>query len=195
MNVNRNSDLNITNSSIDAEKSLEVKNIDGGISALNTYQGSAGAIALNVSYSKLKSAGVDNLNIKGSNLKAVENILIENSDVSNTEVNSVGIAAGLGTGGVLIAEGDVTSNNKISIDNGTTLTSTKGSVNVASYSGNSDNSLKLETISKSGGLIFAGAGIVAVGKGNSTAEIDIGNNTSINAANDIYISANNNFGV
>lgn len=190
LNVNKNSALNLENTSIDAVNALNVRNISGGTSALNTYQGSAGGIALNVSYSKLKSSGVDDLNIIGSNLKAAKDISIENADRSSTGIKAIGIASGLGAGGVLIAEGTTTGNNKIFVNNAT-LTSDNGSVNII---GNANNKLDIETVSKSAAVAFAGSGIVAVGKENSAAEIEIDNNTNISAATDIYISSQNNSG-
>lgn len=189
LNVSKNSALNVINTNINSADDISIRNSVSGTTKLDITQGSAGLFAANVSYAALNSSGVDKVKISGGNFTAGSSINVINSDNSQSNVNSVGVALGAGAAGVLIAEGRVDSANNIVIDNGAEFTTT--GKEVTQENGETESSinikdtnstpLKVEAQAVTGGALFAGTGIAATATTNGSAEIEIGEGVKFNS--------------
>ena len=200
LNVNKNSDLNLTNTNIKAENAISISNFVDGITELEITQGSAGAFAANVSYAALNSGGNDKIKISGGKFTAGNSIDVFNVDNSESVINSVGVAVGAGAAGFLIAEGKTDSSSNITIDNGAEFTTTGKEIELENGEKYNESSiyiqningtpLKVEAQAVTGGALFAGTGIAATAVTNGSSEIEIGEGVNLNSKN-LNISAIN----
>lgn len=202
LNVNRNSIININNSSI-AAQNLAVNTSQKGSSGLDIYQGSVGGTAsIGAAYGSATSNGVNNISVAGSNFDVTGNIDINANDESRTEVNAIGVSlAGGGAASVIVAQGE--NNSETTIDVSGTDINAAGDINIhaerqakdengdiVDNEGNKYNSLSVSAIAASGGLAFAGTGVGATANEYGTVGVEV-NGSDFTAGNDISITALN----
>lgn len=205
LNVNRNTIVNVIGTDINAANGIDLASKVTGSSTLNAYQGTAGLLGVNAAYAEATSRGISNVNIAASTLDGGDiNILADDS--SRTEINAIGITAGVVSLGAIIAEGTNTSETTITIADGTEMTADEdinisaerkakdSEGNTKDADGNEYNSLSVNAIAGSGGLVAAGAGLGATANelGKVGVEINSTNNANnLTAAKNINISALN----
>ena len=202
LNVNRNSIININNSSI-AAQNLAVNTSQKGSSGLDIYQGSVGGTAsIGAAYGSATSNGVNNISVAGSDFDVTGNIDINANDESRTEVNAIGVSlAGGGAASVIVAQGE--NNSETTIDVSGTDINAAGDINIhaerqakdengdiVDNEGNKYNSLSVSAIAASGGLAFAGTGVGATANEYGTVGVEV-NGSDFTAGNDISITALN----
>lgn len=203
LNVNRNSIININNSSI-AAQNLAVNTSQKGSSGLDIYQGSVGGTAsIGAAYGSATSNGVNNISVAGSDFDVTGNIDINANDESRTEVNAIGVSlAGGGAASVIVAQGE--NNSETTIDVSGTDINAAGDINIHAErqakdengntvdgKGNQYNSLSVSAVAGSGGLLFAGAGVGATANEFGTVGAVVTGGSSFTAGNAINITALN----
>lgn len=203
LDVNRNSIINISNTSIDA-KDLAVSTSQKGNSGLEIYQGSVGGTAsIGAAYGSATSNGVNNISVAGSDFDVTGNIDINANDESRTEVNAIGVTLSAGgAASIVVAQGTNDSSTTVNISN-TDITA-DGNIdinaerqakdengNTVDGKGNQYNSLSVSAIAGSGGLLFAGAGVGATANEYGTVGAVVTGGSNFTAGNAINITALN----
>lgn len=203
LDVNRNSIINISNTSIDA-KDLAVSTSQKGNSGLEIYQGSVGGTAsIGAAYGSATSNGVNNISVAGSDFDVTGNIDINANDESRTEVNAIGVTLSAGgAASIVVAQGTNDSSTTVNISN-TDITA-DGNIdinaerqakdengNTVDGKGNQYNSLSVSAIAGSGGLLFAGAGVGATANEYGTVGAVFTGGSNFTAGNAINITALN----
>lgn len=202
LNVNRNVGVNITGGNITAAKAVELASVINGSSNLDVYQGTAGILGVNAAYGGATSKGESGVTISSGKINGGSiNILAE--DAGRTDVDAIGITAGVVSAGAIVAEGTNESQTAVNISN-TTMNSvadidikaerqakdSEGKTTDAE--GNKYASLNINATAGSGGLLGAGAGLGAVAEEKGSVKVNLsGMRNTLTAGEALNINAFN----
>lgn len=196
LDVNRNSVVNINNTTINA-KDLAVSTTQKGTSNLSIYQGNVGgAGSIGAAYGSAASSGVNNINVSDSDFTVTNDIDINAKDESSTEVNAIGVTLSAGgAASIVVAQGTNDSSTTVNISD-TDITA-DGNIDINAErqakdeKGNKVDSLSVSAKAASGGLMFAGAGVGATANELGKVGVTVADDSNFTAGSDINITALN----
>ena len=194
LNVNRNVGVNIKGGGITAD-TVNIGTDITGKAELNVYQGSASVYAGNAAIAMVNTTGKNDITINGTTI-AGNDISIMAADQAETNLQAVGVAAGIVAAGALVAEAEndsdvsvsmtgtvVTAEEKESKDeNGNTVTDADG--NIVYEDGNIEittnkaNKVTAQANNTAGGAVG--------GTGMGATVTDTGSSTVALAANEMF---------
>lgn len=196
LDVNRNSVVNINNTTINA-KDLAVSTTQKGTSNLSIYQGNVGgAGSIGAAYGSASSTGVNNISVSGSTLNVDSNVDINANDESKTAVDAFGVTlAGGGAASIIVAQGSNNSSTNIDV-NDTDIYAGEDIDIHAERQAKDENGNKLDTLSvsaeaASGGLVFAGVGVGATANELGKVGVEVTGGSNFRAGKAINITALN----
>ena len=203
LNVHRNVGVNITGGNITAEKAVELASVINGSSNLDVYQGTAGILGVNAAYGGATSKGESGVTISSGTTINGGSINILAEDAGRTDVDAIGITAGVVSAGAIVAEGTNQSQTAVNISD-TEMTAdadidikaerqAKDSEgNTTDAEGNKYASLNINATAGSGGLLGAGAGLGAVAEEKGSVKVNLsGMNNTLTAGEVLNINAFN----
>lgn len=201
LNVHRNVGVNITGGNITAAKAVELASVINGSSNLDVYQGTAGILGVNAAYGGATSDGTSGVTISSGKIDGGSiNILAE--DAGRTDVDAIGLNAGVVSAGAIVAEGTNESQTAVNISN-TEMNSdadidikaerqAKDSEgNTTDAEGNKYASLNINATAGNGGLLGAGAGLGAVAEEKGSVKVNLDEFNTLTAGEALNINAFN----
>ena len=202
LNVNRNVGVNITGGNITAAKAVELASVINGSSNLDVYQGTAGILGVNAAYGGATSKGESGVTISSGKINGGSiNILAE--DAGRTDVDAIGLNAGVVSAGAIVAEGtnesqtsvnisDTEMNSVADIDIKAERQAKDSEGNTTDAEGNKYASLNINATAGIGGLLGAGAGLGAVAEEKGSVKVNIsGMSNTLTAGEALNINAFN----
>lgn len=202
LNVHRNVGVNITGAKITAKNAVELASVINGSSNLDVYQGTAGILGVNAAYGGVTSDGTSGVTISSGTIDGGSiNILAE--DAGRTDVDAIGITAGVVSAGAIVAEGtnesqtavnisDTEMNSDADIDIKAERQAKDSEGNTTDAKGNKYASLNINATAGSGGLLGAGAGLGAVAEEKGSVKVNIsGMSNTLTAGEALNINAFN----
>lgn len=202
LNVHRNVGVNITGAKITAKKAVELASVINGSSNLDVYQGTAGILGVNAAYGGATSDGTSGVTISSGTIDGGSiNILAE--DAGRTDVDAIGITAGVVSAGAIVAEGtnesqtavnisDTEMNSDADIDIKAERQAKDSEGNTTDAKGNKYASLNINATAGSGGLLGAGAGLGAVAEEKGSVKVNLsGMSNTLTAGEALNINAFN----
>lgn len=196
LDVNRNSVVNINNTTINA-KDLAVSTTQKGTSNLSIYQGNVGgAGSIGAAYGSASSTGVNNISVSGSTLNVDSNVDINANDESKTAVDAFGVTlAGGGAASIIVAQGSNNSSTNIDVNDTDIYAGEDIDIHAERQAkdekGNKVDSLSVSAKAMSGGLMFAGAGVGATANELGKVGVTVADDSNFTAGSDINITALN----
>lgn len=196
LDVNRNSVVNINNTTINA-KDLAVSTTQKGTSNLSIYQGNVGgAGSIGAAYGSASSTGVNNISVSGSTLNVDSNVDINANDESKTAVDAFGVTlAGGGAASIIVAQGSNNSSTNIDVNDTDIYAGEDIDIHAERQAkdekGNKVDSLSVSAKAMSGGLMFAGAGVGATANELGKVGVTVADDSKFTAGSDINITALN----
>lgn len=203
LNVHRNVGVNITGAEITAEKAVELASVINGSSNLDVYQGTVSILGVNAAYGGATSDGTSGVTISSSTTINGGSINILAEDAGRTDVDAIGITAGVVSAGAIVAEGTNQSQTAVNISD-TEMTAdadidikaerqAKDSEgNTTDAEGNKYASLNINATAGSGGLLGAGAGLGAVAEEKGSVKVNLsGMSNTLTAGEVLNINAFN----
>lgn len=192
LNVHRNVGVDISGGSITAGNAVDVGTDITGEAELNVYQGSGGIIGANAAYAGVNTTGSSDINLNGVTIEG-KNISIAAQDNAKTDLQAVGVAAGVAALGALAAEAANDSDVSVNMT-GTTVTANEdkdddesGKVEITT---NKANTVTAQAVNTAGGAIGGtGMGATVTDTGSST--IGLTGNT-MQATKNIDVNAKTN---
>ncbi len=192
LNVHRNVGVDIDGGSITAGNAVNVGTDINGEAKLNVYQGSGGVVAVNAAYAGVKTTGSSDIDLSDVTI-AGKNISIAAQDNAKTDLQAVGVAAGVAALGALAAEAANDSDVSVNMT-GTTVTANEdkdddesGKVEITT---NKANTVTAQAVNTAGGAIGGtGMGATVTDTGSST--IGLTGNT-MQATKNIDVNAKTN---
>ena len=201
LNVHRNVGVNITGGNITAEKAVELASVINGSSNLDVYQGTAGILGVNAAYGGATSDGTSGVTISSGTIDGGSiNILAE--DAGRTDVDAIGLNAGVVSAGAIVAEGtnesqtavnisDTEMNSVADIDIKAERQAKDSEGNTTDAEGNKYASLNINATAGSGGLLGAGAGLGAVAEEKGSVKVNLDEFNTLTAGEALNINAFN----
>ena len=202
LNVLRNVGVNINGGNITAEKAVELASVINGSSNLDVYQGTAGILGVNAAYGGATSDGTSGVTISSGTIDGSSiNILAE--DAGRTDVDAIGLNAGVVSAGAIVAEGtnesqtsvnisDTEMNSVADIDIKAERQAKDSEGNTTDAKGNKYASLNINATAGSGGLLGAGAGLGAVAEEKGSVKVNLsGMRNTLTAGEALNINAFN----
>lgn len=196
LDVNRNSVVNINNTTINA-KDLAVSTTQKGTSNLSIYQGNVGgAGSIGAAYGSASSTGVNNISVSGSTLNVDSNVDINANDESKTAVDAFGVTlAGGGAASIIVAQGSNNSSTNIDVNDTDIYAGEDIDIHAERQAkdekGNKVDSLSVSAKAMSGGLMFAGAGVGATANELGKVGVTVADDSNFTAGSYINITALN----
>lgn len=196
LDVNRNSVVNINNTTINA-KDLAVSTTQKGTSNLSIYQGNVGgAGSIGAAYGSASSTGVNNISVSGSTLNVDSNVDINANDESKTAVDAFGVTlAGGGAASIIVAQGSNNSSTNIDVNDTDIYAGEDIDIHAEHQAkdekGNKVDSLSVSAKAMSGGLMFAGAGVGATANELGKVGVTVADDSNFTAGSYINITALN----
>lgn len=196
LDVNRNSVVNINNTTINA-KDLAVSTTQKGTSNLSIYQGNVGgAGSIGAAYGSASSTGVNNISVSGSTLNVDSNVDINANDESKTAVDAFGVTlAGGGAASIIVAQGSNNSSTNIDVNDTDIYAGEDIDIHAERQAkdekGNKVDSLSVSAKAMSGGLMFAGAGVGATANELGKVGVTVADDRNFTAGSYINITALN----
>lgn len=196
LDVNRNSVVNINNTTINA-KDLAVSTTQKGTSNLSIYQGNVGgAGSIGAAYGSASSTGVNNISVSGSTLNVDSNVDINANDESKTAVDAFGVTlAGGGAASIIVAQGSNNSSTNIDVNDTDIYAGEDIDIHAERQAkdekGNKVDSLSVSAKAMSGGLMFAGAGVGATANELGKVGVTVADDSNFTAGKAINLTALN----
>lgn len=203
LNVHRNVGVNITDAEITAANAVELASVINGSSNLDVYQGTVSILGVNAAYGGATSKGESDVTISSDTTINGGSINILAEDAGRTDVDAIGITAGVVSAGAIVAEGTNESQTAVNISN-TEMNSdadidikaerqAKDSEgNTTDAEGNKYASLNINATAGSGGLLGAGAGLGAVAEEKGSVKVNLsGMRNTLTAGEALNINAFN----
>lgn len=202
LNVHRNVGVNISGAEITAAKAVELASVINGSSNLDVYQGTAGILGVNAAYGGATSDGTSGVTISSVTTINGGSINILAEDAGRTDVDAIGITAGVVSAGAIVAEGTNESQTAVNVSN-TTMTSAAdidikaerqakdSEGNTTDAKGNKYASLNINATAGSGGLLGAGAGLGAVAEEKGSVKVNLDEFNTLTAGEALNINAFN----
>lgn len=196
LDVNRNSVVNINNTTINA-KDLAVSTTQKGTSNLSIYQGNVGgAGSIGAAYGSASSTGVNNISVSGSTLNVDSNVDINANDESKTAVDAFGVTlAGGGAASIIVAQGSNNSSTNIDVNDTDIYAGEDIDIHAERQAkdekGNKVDSLSVSAKAMSGGLMFAGAGVGVTANELGKVGVTVADDSNFTAGSYINITALN----
>lgn len=183
LNVHRNVGVNITGGNITAAKAVELASVINGSSNLDVYQGTAGILGVNAAYGGATSDGTSGVTISSGTIDGGSiNILAE--DAGRTDVDAIGLNAGVVSAGAIVAEGTNQSQTAVNISD--TKMKSDADIDIKAErqakdsegkttdaEGNKYASLNINATAGIGGLLGAGAGLGAVAEEKGSVKVNL----------------------
>ena len=203
LNVHRNVGVNITGGNITAENAVELASVINGSSNLDVYQGTAGILGVNAAYGGATSDGTSGVTISSGTTIDGGSINILAEDAGRTDVDAIGITAGVVSAGAIVAEGtnesqtavnisDTEMNSDADIDIKAERQAKDSEGNTTDAKGNKYASLNINATAGSGGLLGAGAGLGAVAEEKGSVKVNLsGMRNTLTAGEALNINAFN----
>lgn len=189
LNIHRNVSVAVSGADITADNIQIGTNIDGE-AYLDVYQGSAGLINGNAAVGKVNTSGSSAVRLAGTTVKG-QDIDISAQDNSDTEIDSVAVAAGGLAVGALIAEAENSSDVNIVLQNANITANSEagkeetGNINVAAEKNNSITVNATNVVAST----IGGAGMQATVSDNGSNAVQLSGST-MSADKNIDVAAN-----
>ncbi|SCM78866.1 putative Adhesin HecA family [uncultured Sporomusa sp.] len=121
LNVHRNTRVEIDDAALTAARNIHAQALvqdRGAGTRMNMLQGTAGVFGVSAGYAKLATHGSGSVDIRNSSLQAngQDGITVEAKDQGSTEINALGLTAGLVGAGVIITDAANDSSVAVNID-------------------------------------------------------------------------------
>lgn len=203
LNVHRNVGVNITGAEITAAKAVELASVINGSSNLDVYQGTVSILGVNAAYGGATSKGESDVTISSDTTINGGSINILAEDAGRTDVDAIGITAGVVSAGAIVAEGtnesqtavnisDTEMNSDADIDIKAERQAKDSEGNTTDAKGNKYASLNINATAGSGGLLGAGAGLGAVAEEKGSVKVNLsGMRNTLTAGEALNINAFN----
>lgn len=203
LNVHRNVGVNITGAEITAAKAVELASVINGSSNLDVYQGTVSILGVNAAYGGVTSKGESDVTISSDTTINGGSINILAEDAGRTDVDAIGITAGVVSAGAIVAEGtnesqtavnisDTEMNSDADIDIKAERQAKDSEGNTTDAKGNKYASLNINATAGSGGLLGAGAGLGAVAEEKGSVKVNLsGMRNTLTAGEALNINAFN----
>ena len=203
LNVHRNVGVNITGAEITAAKAVELASVINGSSNLDVYQGTVSILGVNAAYGGATSKGESDVTISSDTTINGGSINILAEDAGRTDVDAIGITAGVVSAGAIVAEGtnesqtavnisDTEMNSDADIDIKAERQAKDSEGNTTDAKGNKYASLNINATAGSGGLLGVGAGLGAVAEEKGSVKVNLsGMRNTLTAGEALNINAFN----
>ena len=203
LNVHRNVGVNITDAEITAANAVELASVINGSSNLDVYQGTVSILGVNAAYGGATSKGESDVTISSDTTINGGSINILAEDAGRTDVDAIGITAGVVSAGAIVAEGtnesqtavnisDTEMNSDADIDIKAERQAKDSEGNTTDAEGNKYASLNINATAGSGGLLGAGAGLGAVAEEKGSVKVNLsGMRNTLTAGEALNINAFN----
>ena len=202
LNVHRNVGVNITDAEITAEKAVELASVINGSSNLDVYQGTVSILGVNAAYGRATSKGESGVTISSGTTINGGSINILAEDAGRTDVDAIGIGAGVVSAGAIVAEGtnesqtavnisDTEMNSVADIDIKAERQAKDSEGKTTDAAGNKYASLNINAIVGNGGLLGAGAGLGAVAEEKGSVKVNLDEFSTLTAGEALNINAFN----
>lgn len=189
LNIHRNVGVAVSGTDITADNVQVGTNIDGEAN-LDVYQGSAGLINGNAAVGKINTSGSSAVSLAGTTVTG-QDIDISAQDNSDTDIDSVAVAAGGLAVGALVAEAENSSDVNVVLQN-TNVTANfeagkeeTGKINVAAEKNNSITVNATNVVAST----IGGAGMQATVSDNGSNIVQL-NGSTMSADKNIDVAAN-----
>lgn len=202
LNVHRNVGVNITGAEITAAKAVELASVINGSSNLDVYQGTVSILGVNAAYGGATSKGESDVTISSDTTINGGSINILAEDAGRTDVDAIGIGAGVVSAGAIVAEGTNESQTAVNISN--TEMNSDADIDIKAErqakdsegkttdaAGNKYASLNINAIVGNGGLLGAGAGLGAVAEEKGSVKVNLDEFNTLTAGEALNINAFN----
>ena len=202
LNVHRNVGVNITDAEITAANAVELASVINGSSNLDVYQGTVSILGVNAAYGGATSKGESGVTISSDTTINGGSINILAEDAGRTDVDAIGIGAGVVSAGAIVAEGTNESQTAVNISN--TEMNSDADIDIKAErqakdsegkttdaAGNKYASLNINAIVGNGGLLGAGAGLGAVAEEKGSVKVNLDEFNTLTAGEALNINAFN----
>lgn len=203
LNVHRNVGVNITDAEITAANAVELASVINGSSNLDVYQGTVSILGVNAAYGGATSKGESGVTISSDTTINGGSINILAGDAGRTDVDAIGITAGVVSAGAIVAEGTNQSQTAVNISD--TYMNSDADIDIKAErqakdsegkttdaDGNKYASLNINATAGSGGLLGAGAGLGAVAEEKGSVKVNLsGIGNTLTAGEALNINAFN----
>lgn len=202
LNVHRNVGVNITDAEITAANAVELASVINGSSNLDVYQGTVSILGVNAAYGGATSKGESGVIISSDTTINGGSINILAEDAGRTDVDAIGIGAGVVSAGAIVAEGTNESQTAVNISN--TEINSDADIDIKAErqakdsegkttdaAGNKYASLNINAIVGNGGLLGAGAGLGAVAEEKGSVKVNLDEFNTLTAGEALNINAFN----
>lgn len=202
LNVHRNVGVNITDAEITAANAVELASVINGSSNLDVYQGTVSILGVNAAYGGATSKGESGVIISSDTTINGGSINILAEDAGRTDVDAIGIGAGVVSAGAIVAEGTNESQTAVNISN--TEMNSDADIDIKAErqakdsegkttdaAGNKYASLNINAIVGNGGLLGAGAGLGAVAEEKGSVKVNLDEFNTLTAGEALNINAFN----
>lgn len=202
LNVHRNVGVNITDAEITAANAVELASVINGSSNLDVYQGTVSILGVNAAYGGATSKGESGVTISSDTTINGGSINILAEDAGRTDVDAIGIGAGVVSAGAIVAEGtnesqtavnisDTEMNSDADIDIKAERQAKDSEGKTTDAAGNKYASLNINAIVGNGGLLGAGAGLGAVAEEKGSVKVNLDEFNTLTAGEALNINAFN----
>lgn len=202
LNVHRNVGVNITGAEITAAKAVELASVINGSSNLDVYQGTVSILGVNAAYGGATSKGESDVTISSDTTINGGSINILAEDAGRTDVDAIGIGAGVVSAGAIVAEGtnesqtavnisDTEMNSDADIDIKAERQAKDSEGKTTDAAGNKYASLNINAIVGNGGLLGACAGLGAVAEEKGSVKVNLDEFNTLTAGEALNINAFN----
>lgn len=189
LNIHRNVGVAVSGTDITADNVQVGTNIDGEAN-LDVYQGSAGLINGNAAVGKVNTSGSSAVSLAGTTVTG-QDIDISAQDNSDTDIDSVAVAAGGLAVGALVAEAENSSDVNVVLQNANVTANSEagkeetGKINVAAEKNNSITVNATNVVAST----IGGAGMQATVSDNGSNIVQL-NGSTMSADKNIDVAAN-----
>lgn len=189
LNIHRNVGVVVSGTDITADNVQVGTNIDGDAN-LDVYQGSAGLINGNAAVGKVNTSGSSAVSLAGTTVTG-QDIDISAQDNSDTDIDSVAVAAGGLAVGALVAEAENSSDVNVVLQNANVTANSEagkeetGKINVAAEKNNSITVNATNVVAST----IGGAGMQATVSDNGSNIVQL-NGSTMSADKNIDVAAN-----
>lgn len=189
LNIHRNVGVAVSGADITADNIQVGTNIDGEAN-LDVYQGSAGLINGNAAVGKVNTSGSSAVSLAGTTVTG-QDIDISAQDNSDTDIDSVAVAAGGLAVGALVAEAENSSDVNVVLQNANVTANSEagkeetGKINVAAEKNNSITVNATNVVAST----IGGAGMQATVSDNGSNIVQL-NGSTMSADKNIDVAAN-----
>lgn len=146
LNVERNSGVNITKSTISADD-IDINSNQDGEASVKVYQGGLSGAAVNVVYSGVHLRGQNDITLTGATLQGNNKVSVVTGDTSTANLETIGVSGALtSSANIFVVDGKNESSSTIKVNSegntASNLISDKGDVVITAHHGISEQDMQ-----------------------------------------------------